>query len=160
MGHDPTLQQTHIARQQNPFFATCHVCQINIVRIDAICGIGTEETQTPGQPPQVNVEDESDRAERRRPYVGQRADIDRHESWEHRNAIGVLHRVVEGYRGFVRQDPWAPQSLTCVITRTTCEPAGGEILVVRSHPTQEVRPPLREYARLAHTFVPFEARKP
>jgi len=104
MRDDAALEERAIARQENPPFTVRRLRQVRIVRIGSIDRIEAEEPQTSSERPQMDVGDKADLVERRRPHASHRRDVDRRESREDRNAIGLPDDMIERGRDTIDDD--------------------------------------------------------
>lgn len=69
--HEAALEKPLVARQENPPLPIGQFREFRVVRVGTIGGIEADETQTPGQLAQVNIDNEADRVRGRRSNVGE-----------------------------------------------------------------------------------------
>ena len=102
--HEAALEEPLVARQENPSLPIGQFRQFSVVRVGTIGGIEADETQTPGQRAQVNIDHEADRVRGRRSNVGECSDVDVREAGVDGDAICALYGVVERHGYAVRED--------------------------------------------------------
>jgi hypothetical protein len=101
---DPTLEEAPIPRQQDSLLAAGDLGELVIPGVTAVYRIEPGEAQVARELAEVDVEHEADRIGKLSTHPRDSRDVDGLESRKDRDAIGVLHAVLEGDRFPVDQD--------------------------------------------------------